>query len=71
MAELLVEIYSEEIPSRMQARAAADFKKEVFVEEDSHAAVKRARSQAGPEDLVLVTGSLYLVAEVKKEFLWH
>jgi len=37
---------------------------EVEVAEDAASALKRARELAGEEDLILVTGSLYLVGNV-------
>lgn len=42
-------------------------KKQVFVEPVLRQALKKARSLADAEDLVLVTGSLYLVAEARQE----
>ncbi len=39
--------------------------KELFVEEDPHKALEKARSLAAAEDLILVTGSLYLVGEIR------
>jgi dihydrofolate synthase/folylpolyglutamate synthase len=40
----------------------------VIVEEDALAAVERALSLAGVDDLVLVTGSLYLVGNVRERW---
>ncbi len=43
--------------------------KEVFVETDNVLALAKARSLAGVDDLILVTGSLYLVGEVRERVL--
>lgn len=43
--------------------------KEVFVETECVSAMAKARSLAGPDELILVTGSLYLVGEVRKHVL--
>ncbi len=59
MAELLIELLSEEIPARMQARAAADFQK--LVEDrlkDAHLAYERAHAYVTPRRLVLVVDDL-------------
>ena len=40
----------------------------IFYEEDCHKALKRALAQAGPRDLVLCTGSFYLVGELRKNW---
>ena len=59
MAELLIELLSEEIPARMQARAAADFQK--LVEDrlkEAHLAYARAHSYVTPRRLVLAVDDL-------------
>jgi glycyl-tRNA synthetase beta chain len=59
MAELLIELLSEEIPARMQARAAADFQK--LVEDrlkEAHLAYERAHAYVTPRRLVLVVDGL-------------
>ena len=59
MAELLIEIFSEEIPARMQARAAADLKRLVtdgLVE--AGLTYSDARAFATPRRLTLVLGDL-------------
>ena len=59
MAELLIELLSEEIPARMQARAAADFKK--LVEDalkEAHLSYANAESFVTPRRLVLVVDGL-------------
>ena len=59
MAELLVEIFSEEIPARMQARAAADLKR--LMTEGLKAAnlsFDKAEAYATPRRLVLVVDGL-------------
>jgi dihydrofolate synthase/folylpolyglutamate synthase len=54
-------------PERM-ARTAAVLGINAHVEPDPAVAVQTAMASAGPDDLVLVTGSLYLVGEVRR--LW-
>jgi dihydrofolate synthase/folylpolyglutamate synthase len=49
------------------AESAEKFGKPVFREEDSAEALAKAISLAGASDLVLATGSLYLVGELKKQ----
>ena len=59
MAELLIELLSEEIPARMQARAAADFQK--LVEDrlkEAHLAYERAHAYVTPRRLALVIDGL-------------
>ncbi len=59
MAELLIELLSEEIPARMQARAAADFQK--LVEDrlkEAHLAYERAHAYVTPRRLVLAVDGL-------------
>ena len=41
----------------------------VSVEPEAHAAFLQARTLAGPEDLILITGSLFLVAELRAAIL--
>ncbi|HUH65366.1 MAG TPA: cyanophycin synthetase, partial [Syntrophales bacterium] len=41
---------------------------EIEVVRDSRKAVERALAVAGPDDLICVTGSLYLVGEIKRSF---
>src|SRR5690606_13581584 len=54
MAELLLELFSEEIPSRMQARAAEDLKRLVTEGLSAHGlAVGEAHSFATPRRLAL------------------
>lgn len=45
------------------------FAGEVYLIEDIHSAVQKGMSLAGPEDLVCVTGSLYMVAEAREMFI--
>ena len=54
-------------PERL-AQAVADAGMEARVEPEPAAAVRRAMEDAGSDDLVCVTGSLYLVGEVRR--LW-
>lgn len=59
MPELLIEILSEEIPARMQARAAADLKRLVtFVFDDLGLEYKAAESFVTPRRLALVVSGL-------------
>jgi len=50
------------------AREAEGFTGEVFVEPDFRVAFRAARASARPNDMVLVTGSLFLVGDVKAAF---
>ncbi|MBI3251767.1 MAG: bifunctional folylpolyglutamate synthase/dihydrofolate synthase [Candidatus Omnitrophica bacterium] len=54
------------LPAKEIARRAEDWKKEIWVEENAREAVEKASALSGPRDLILVTGSLYLVGEIKK-----
>ncbi|MGY9056208.1 MAG: glycine--tRNA ligase subunit beta [Alphaproteobacteria bacterium] len=59
MAELLIELLSEEIPARMQARAAADFQKLVTDQlKDTHLTFDSANAYVTPRRLVLVVDGL-------------
>jgi glycyl-tRNA synthetase beta chain len=59
MAELLLELLSEEIPARMQARAAADFKRLVCAGLDkAQLSYERADAYVTPRRLVLVVSGL-------------
>ncbi len=59
MAELLLEILSEEIPARMQARAAADLKRLVTAAlEEAHLGFETAESYVTPRRLTLVVDGL-------------
>jgi len=53
------------VPSEM-ARTAMRYGRAVIIEDDPPAALKRSLEMAGPDDLICVTGSLYLVGQVKK-----
>ncbi len=57
-------------PRALAARAVAEsikaHNKEVFVEEEPQAALDKALSLADPHDLILITGSLFLVGDIKK-----
>jgi dihydrofolate synthase/folylpolyglutamate synthase len=48
------------------AEAARTYTKKILTETDTRSALDRALSAAGPEDVVLVTGSLFLVGEIKE-----
>ena len=54
------------MPAPVIAEHAKDFGKEVVAESAASAALEKARSLAGPNDLILVTGSLFLVGELKE-----
>jgi glycyl-tRNA synthetase beta chain len=59
MPELLLELFSEEIPARMQARAAADLKRLVTERlSDAGLACKRAEAFVTPRRLALVVAGL-------------
>jgi len=59
MAELLLELLSEEIPARMQARAAADFKRLVCAGlEKAQLSYERASAYVTPRRLILVVDGL-------------
>lgn len=51
------------------AEEARKYVSEVYLEENIHAAVRKAVALAGDEDLICVTGSLYMVAEARELFL--
>lgn len=51
-------------PEDLAARAAKFPKVEVHVEPDPNAAYRMALAHAGPDDLVVITGSLYLVGDL-------
>ncbi len=48
------------------ARLAEPYAKEVLIEADLTTAVRRARDMAKPDDVILVTGSLYLIGDAKR-----
>ncbi len=56
---------SRAIPAQDVARAAVSLDIDVVVVEDVRAAVDRALDEALPDDLVLITGSLYVVGEAR------
>ncbi len=59
MPELLLELYSEEIPARMQARAAGDLKRLVTLQlEDAGLSYERAETFVTPRRLALVIDGL-------------
>lgn len=55
------------IPAGM-AGTAERYAQHVLIEEDPMAAVKKALTLATPDDLICVTGSLYLVGQIKSAF---
>lgn len=56
------------VSAKLIGEQAKDLIKEVWVEECSSAAFKKAKELAGPRDLILITGSLFLVGEIKGSF---
>ena len=56
-------------PEEILAKTRA-FRGKIILESDLRQAVSLARRTAGPEGTVIVTGSLFLVGEVKKTGLW-
>jgi dihydrofolate synthase/folylpolyglutamate synthase len=52
--------------AKMIAQAAETLCQNIFVEEDPKRALEKAKSLAGPNDLIVVTGSLFLVGEIKQ-----
>lgn len=60
--------YFRAAPPEDLARRAAPYHLEVLVEPEVSRAVRRARTLAGPQDQVVVTGSLYTVGEALEYF---
>lgn len=58
--------WSRAIPAESIAAAAIDLDIEVEIVKDPNEALDRARSVAGDDDLILVTGSLYLIGDVRR-----
>jgi dihydrofolate synthase/folylpolyglutamate synthase len=58
-------VNSRALPAWNIAEKTEGWEKEVFVEEDFKKAVQRAKFLADTEDLILVTGSLFLVGDVR------
>ncbi|MBI2094553.1 MAG: bifunctional folylpolyglutamate synthase/dihydrofolate synthase [Candidatus Omnitrophica bacterium] len=54
------------LPAEAVAKAAGGIAPEVFLEKDALRAFEKARSLAGRNDLVLVTGSLFLVGDIRR-----
>ncbi len=57
------------VPVRVLAEKAKDKSREIFQEPSSAVALEKARSLADPEDLILITGSLFLVGELRTAIL--
>ncbi len=55
------------LPAASVAEHAKDFGKDVLTEPAAFAALEKAKSIAGIHDLILVTGSLFLVGEIKEK----
>ena len=58
------------LSARIILEHAKEFGKEIFAEDSSSAALKKAKSLAGAGDLILVTGSLFLVGEIKQLYFF-
>lgn len=58
---------SRSMPAAEIAETAENFTWEIETEKDAWCALEKAKSRAGEEDLIFVSGSLYLVAQIKKE----
>ena len=54
------------VSARQLAEMAGDHAKEFTVIEDAEQALESALAKAGPEDAVFITGSLYLVGELRR-----
>ena len=69
MSELLIELFSEEIPARMQLRAAEDFQKLVTEKLQAHGlGFKAAEAHSTPRRIVLVvTGIPQQQADIREE----
>jgi dihydrofolate synthase/folylpolyglutamate synthase len=57
------------LPGRILAQEAARYVKHVEVIDDRLAALHRALALAGPDDVVVVTGSFFLVGDLREAFL--
>jgi dihydrofolate synthase/folylpolyglutamate synthase len=57
------------LPPEAIMGAARSYQKQIEAVGNSCEALKRAFSMADPDDLICVTGSLYLVGEIKQAFL--
>jgi dihydrofolate synthase/folylpolyglutamate synthase len=53
------------VSAKQLAEMAGDHAKKFFVIEDAEQALESALAKAGPEDAVFITGSLYLVGELR------
>lgn len=60
--------YERAAPPEALARQADGYALETYIIPDIEAAIAQARSLARPEDLILITGSLYTVGEAKEYF---
>lgn len=56
------------MPPEAIMKAAQSYRKQIEVVGNSFEALKQALSMADPDDLICVTGSLYLVGEIKRVF---
>ncbi|HVH31791.1 MAG TPA: folylpolyglutamate synthase/dihydrofolate synthase family protein [bacterium] len=58
--------HAKPLPARVLAEEVARYQARVEIIEDRPAALERALALAGPEDVVVVTGSFFLVGEVRE-----
>ena len=56
------------MPLEIIRKTAQSYRRQIEVVGNSHEALKRALSLADPRDLICITGSLYLVGEIKQAF---
>jgi len=56
------------LPPEVVAKVAAPYWRDVVVAEKPLAALYRALAEAGPDDLICVTGSIYLIGEIKNAY---
>jgi len=54
------------LPAAMLAKEVARYAAHIEVVEDRHAAIERALALVGPEDVIVVTGSFFLVGDVRE-----
>ncbi len=67
MAALLFELLSEEIPARMQARAATELKRLVRINSGKRIRLVRRSCQIGNQDLLRASRSGRVISRAKKD----
>ncbi len=55
------------VPAKLIFERAKDFSKESWAMDSAFAALQKAKTLAGPNDLVLMTGSLFLIGEIRSK----